>query len=150
MEQVLVRPGKPSGAASSFASGIFREPLKGEKSVLPVSKKLEMWICSPRTVVRNLVMARDVPKERYKGSRIVNLPGMTVTIVEMLEALRTVGGDEALKLVEEKRDEATERIVESWPARLDTSRAKSLGFAEDGTLVQTLREYIEDYGTNSK
>lgn len=144
---VVVRPGRPTGAASSFASGIFREPLNGEKSILPVSKDLEIWICSPRTVVKNLIIARDVPKEKLSGSRIVNLPGVTVTVREMLDALKAVGGDEALRLVEEKREEATEKIVLSWPTRVDTSRAKALGFAEDGTLTNTLREYINDHGT---
>ncbi|MGE3928273.1 MAG: NAD-dependent epimerase/dehydratase family protein, partial [Lautropia sp.] len=31
-----VRPGKPNGAASSFASGIIREPLAGVEALLPV------------------------------------------------------------------------------------------------------------------
>ena len=78
--------------------------------------------------------------------RIVNLPGITVTIHEMLEALKTVGGDQAVRLIEDQKDDETEKIVLSWPTRLDTSRAKSLGYVEDGPLEQTLREYIEDYG----
>lgn len=146
--QVTVRPGKPTGAASSFASGIFREPLNGEKATLPVSKKLELWICSPRTVVKNLIHARDIPREKYRGkSRTVNLPGITVTVHEMLQALQNVGGKPALDLIEEKRDEATEKIVESWPPRFDTSLAKSFGFVDDGPLERTLQEYLEDYGT---
>ncbi len=144
-----MRPGKPTGAASSWASGLFREPLNGQKCLLPVSKDLEIWICSPRTVVKNLIFARDIPKEKFPGTRIVNIPGITVTVQQMLEALRVVGGDEAVKLVEDEKDEVTERIVLSWPLRLDTSRAKMLGFAEDGPLDQTLREYIEDYGKKS-
>ncbi len=146
--QVTVRPGKPTGATSSFASGIFREPLNGEKSVLPVAKDLEMWVCSPRTVVRNLIRARDIPKEKFEGkSRTVNLPGVTVTINKMLDALKEIGGEETLKLVEHKQDETIQRIVSSWPARLDTSWAKSLGYADDGPFVQTLQDYIQDYGT---
>lgn len=144
-----MRPGKPTGAASSWASGLFREPLNGQKCLLPVSKDLEIWICSPRTVVKNLIFARDIPKEKFPGTRIVNIPGITVTVQQMLEALRVVGGDEAVKLVEDEKDEVTERIVLSWPTRLDTSRAKMLGFAEYGPLDQTLREYIEDYGKKS-
>ena len=64
----------------------------------------------------------------------------------MLNALKAVGGEEALRLVEEKRDEATQRIVESWPTRLDTSKAGSFGFMGDGTLEDTLIQYLEDYG----
>ena len=72
-----------------------------------------------------------------------------MTIKEMLDALQVIGGDKARNLVEEKRDEATEQIVMSWPTRLDTARAASLGFAKDGSLEQTLREYLEDYGPSS-
>ena len=64
----------------------------------------------------------------------------------MLEALRAIGGDQAVNLVEDHKDEETEKIVLSWPTRLDVSRAKSLGYVDDGALEQTLREYIEDYG----
>lgn len=77
---VIVRPGAPSAAASSFASGIVREPLKGEKSVLPVSRDLKMWVCSPETVVRNLVLVKDVPKDKFGSNRTVNLPGITITV----------------------------------------------------------------------
>ncbi|KAL8997883.1 MAG: hypothetical protein Q9169_002965 [Polycauliona sp. 2 TL-2023] len=145
---VLVRPGKPTGAASSFASGIFREPLNGQKSILPVSKDLSLWICSPRTIVKNLLHARDIPTEAYQGgSRVVNLPGVTVSINEMLEALKAIGGQEALDLVEEKRDPPTQKILESWGVKYDTQKAtKQLGFTEDGALEQTLKDYIEDYG----
>lgn len=147
---VVVRPGKPSGAASSFASGIIREPLKGEKSVLPVSKELEMWICSPRTVVRNMILAMEIPAERFEGmSRVVNLPGITVTVAEMLEALRLVGGEEKLGLVEEKADADIERIVANWPARFNTRWAKELGFVDDGTLVETVKAYVDDYGSKA-
>ena len=145
-----MRPGKPTGAASSFASGIFREPLNGEKAILPVSKDTELWICSPRTVIKNLILARDVPTEKYHGkSRTVNLPGITVTVQGMLQALENVGGKQALNLVEEERDDTIKTIVETWPSRFDTLLAKSFGFLDDGPLEQKLKEYIEDYRTNN-
>lgn len=143
----MVRPGAPTGAASSFASGIFREPLNGEKGILPVPKSQEVWICSPKTVVENLIRARDIPVERFGGqSRVVNLPGVTVTVQQMLDVLKAVGGERALSLVEEQQDESTARIVASWPARLNTARASELGFKNDGSLVQTVRDYVEQYG----
>lgn len=147
---MTVRLGKPTGAASSWASGLFREPLNGQECSLPVSRDLEVWICSPRTVIKNLIIARDIPKDKFPGTRIANIPGITVTVQQMVEALRAVGGDEAVKLVRNEKDEETEKIVLSWPTRLDISRAKKLGYAEDGPLEQTLREYIEDYGVSKK
>lgn len=108
-------------------------------------------MCSPRTVVKNLIHARDIPAESYGGgSRVVNLPGVTVSIHEMLAALKAVGGQEALDLIEEKRDATTTSIIESWPAKYDTARAKQLGFTDDGSLEQTLQDYIEDYGSTKR
>ncbi|KAM0323878.1 hypothetical protein ACHAQA_008459 [Verticillium albo-atrum] len=138
---VIVRPGAPSAAASSFASGIVRESLKGERNVLPVAKDLELWVCSPKTVVKNLVKVKDVLKEALGDSRIVNLPGITVTVQEILDALETVGGKEAVGLVEEKRDPAIEAIVLTWPSRFDVSRAYGLGLEPDGTVLDAVKAF---------
>ncbi|KAK4936136.1 hypothetical protein LTR10_022932 [Elasticomyces elasticus] len=145
---IIVRPGKPSGAASSFCSGIIREPLNKEKSVLPVSTSLKLWVCSTRTVIRNLLIARDVPHEALaSSSRVVNLPGITVTVQEMLDALVSIGGKQALDLVENKHDETIERIVGSWPAKFDVGRAVQLGFQTDGPLERTFQEYLDDFAS---
>ncbi|KAI1872870.1 uncharacterized protein JN550_003744 [Neoarthrinium moseri] len=140
---VIVRPGAPSAAASSFASGIVREPLNGETSVLPVSRNLEMWVCSPQTVVSNLVFVKDIPKENFGKSRIVNLPGITVTVQHILDALDSVGGSKATSLIEEARDPSIEAIVGSWPAKFDISRATSLGMKGDVTLVETVKAFAD-------
>ncbi|KAH8682897.1 NAD dependent epimerase/dehydratase [Tricladium varicosporioides] len=148
---IIVRPGAPSGAASSFCSGIIREPLKGEISELPVSKDLALWVCSTRTIIRNLVYAKSFGQENFKGgSRVVNLPGITVTVQEMLQALKDVGGDNALNLVQEKRNPDVEKIVNNWPSLFNTAKAKDLGFISDGSLQQAIQDYIEDYGNSSK
>ncbi|KAH7021473.1 uncharacterized protein B0I36DRAFT_251644 [Microdochium trichocladiopsis] len=146
---IIVRPGQPSGAASSFCSGIIREPLKGEVAKLPVSRSLELWICSTRTVVRNLVIAAlGVQEVAFgNGSRIVNLPGTTVTVQEMLDALAKVAGSSILDLVQEEYDEGTAKIVGSWPARFDVNRAYSLGFEKDVSVKQAIQHYLEDYGS---
>ncbi|KAL4915699.1 hypothetical protein BDW62DRAFT_219247 [Aspergillus aurantiobrunneus] len=146
---IIVRPGKPSGAASSFCSGIVREPLNGEESVLPVSKDLKLWVCSTRTIIRNLVQAREVqfPPDAY--SRIVNLPGVTVTVQDILDGLEQVGGEEALQRVVERPDPAVQQIVGSWPAIFDIQRALAMGFHPDGGLTETIHAYIEDYGHNA-
>ncbi len=91
---------------------MIREPLNGEKSDLPVPTTLKLWVCSTRTVIDNLLIARDIPASAFaSGGRVVNLPGITVTVREMLDALQTVGGDKALSLVQEKADDSVTRIV---------------------------------------
>ncbi|OJJ06019.1 hypothetical protein ASPVEDRAFT_55762 [Aspergillus versicolor CBS 583.65] len=144
---IIVRPGKPSGAASSFCSGIVREPLNGEESVLPVSRDLKLWVCATRTIIRNLVRAREVSFPGEVFSRVVNLPGVTVTVQEILDGLKTVGGEEALSRVVEKADPAVQAIVGSWPAVFDVKKALDMGFYPDGDLAETIRAYIEDYGS---
>ncbi|PGH04509.1 hypothetical protein GX51_03501 [Blastomyces parvus] len=136
---VTVRAGAPTQAASSFASGILREPLNGVSSVLPVKKETELWICSPYTVVKNLIHAKDVPKEAFGDSRSVNLPGIKVSVQEMLDVLEEVGGREKRALVEEKYDADIDRIVQGWSPNFDIAWAKSLGFHEDMSLLASVR-----------
>jgi nucleoside-diphosphate-sugar epimerase len=144
---IIVRPGVPTGAASSFCSGIIREPLKGEKSLLPVSRGLSLWVCSTRTLIKNLVFAGDIPAEDFGSeSRVVNLPGITVTVEQILQALEAVGGKAARELVEEKHDPKVQMIVGNVPALFDTKKAERFGFSADGSLERTIREYIEDFG----
>ncbi|KAJ7206641.1 NAD-dependent epimerase/dehydratase, partial [Mycena pura] len=139
---VVVRGGAPTAAASSFMSGIVREPLNGEQSILPVNKTLDIWICSPATVVKNLIAIKDVPADTFGGlTRTVNLPGVTVKLTDILDALEAVGGREARALVQEKVDPVIEKIVLSWPEKFDISRALELGLSEDGPLVDTVRTY---------
>ncbi|CAM1503270.1 Fc.00g080460.m01.CDS01 [Cosmosporella sp. VM-42] len=140
---VIVRPGKPSAAASSFASGIVRESLKGIPNILPISKDEEIWVCSPRTVVKNLVKIKDVPAEKFGNTRIVNLPGITVKVQQILDALEEVGGKKARALVTEQRDEGIERIVGSWSTRFDVTRAYGLGLEQDGSVVDAVRAFAE-------
>ncbi|KAF2122210.1 hypothetical protein BDV96DRAFT_482749 [Lophiotrema nucula] len=140
---VFVRAGAPTAAASSFVSGIVREPVHGQASELPVDSNIGIWLVSPRTLAHNLVHAMQVPAEKFGHFRTVLLPGYTATSAEILDALEKVAGKETRDLVKEKRDETTQRIVLSWPAKYDTSRAKSLGFADDVGLEQTIRDFIE-------
>ncbi|KAB8265314.1 Metalloenzyme, LuxS/M16 peptidase-like protein [Aspergillus pseudonomiae] len=138
---VTVRAGQPTQAASSFASDIIREPFNGNKAILPVSKETEMWICSPYTVVKNLVHAKDIPKEAFGESRSVNLPGLKVSIQEMLDALEEIGGKERRALVEEKYDAAIDKIVQTWTPNFKTDRAIKLGFSEDVPMIENIRQY---------
>ena len=142
---VIVRAGKPTQAASSIVSGIIREPLDGKKSILPVKSDTEMWICSPYTVVKNLVYAKDIPKEAFGDSRSVNLPGLKVSVKDILNALEEVGGKEMTALVEEKYDEEIDNIVQGWSSNFDTTWACKLGFSEDVPLLDTVKRYASQY-----
>ena len=140
---VFVRAGAPTAAASSFVSGIVREPVNGEESILPCDPNIGIWLTSPRALAHNLVHASKVPAEKFGHFRQVLLPGYTATSAEILDALEKIAGKEVRARVKEQRDETIQRIVLSWPAKYDTSRAKELGFAEDSGLEQTIKDFIE-------
>ena len=146
LPSVIVRPGKPSAAASSFASGIVREPMNGIKADLPVNEDVEIWVASHVSVVKNLVYVLSVPPEKFDGFRTVCLPGQCVTVAQILDALEAVGGKEKRALVERKQDPEIERIVMSWPSRIDTSKAKSMGMFPD----ESLKQIVEGYATRLK
>lgn len=140
---VFVRAGAPTAAASSFVSGIVREPINGKESELPCDPNIGIWLTSPRALATNLVHAIKVPAEKFGHFRQVLLPGYTATSGEILDALEKIAGKEVRALVKEKRDEGIQKIVLSWPAKYDTARAKALGFEDDVGLEQTIRDFIE-------
>lgn len=142
---IVVRPGKPNAAASSFASGIIREPLNGEASNCPVPPETRMWISSPATVIDNLVHAIAVPGERFEGRRTLNLPGLCVTVAGMLESLERVGGAAARARVTAQPEQRIIDIVCSWPGDFDVSRPLALGFTRDGDFDAVVRQYKEEF-----
>jgi len=139
---IVVRPGKPNAAASSFASGIIREPLAGVDAVCPVPVETALWVSSPQAAIAALVHAHESAPEAWGPRRALNLPGVTVTVEQMLDALREVGGTQAVARVRVSPDEAIERILRTWPARFDTARADAMGFSRDPDFAGIVRAYV--------
>jgi len=145
---ISVRPGKPNAAASSFASGIIREPLSGEAANCPVDPATSLWLLSPRGAIQALVNGIELDGERFGNRRVVNLPGLSVTAAQMVEALRRVAGDAVADRVTWNREERVEKIVGTWPAAWDVSRAVALGFESDASFDDVIRGYAEDVGVS--
>jgi nucleoside-diphosphate-sugar epimerase len=141
---ISVRPGKPNKAASSFASGIIREPLNGEPSVCPVVPDAKLWLLSPRAAIEALIAGHELSAALLGESRTVNLPGLSVSVAEMLAALEKVAGPEVVARISFAPDPAVERIVNSWPAAWDVRRAKALGLAADADFESIVRAHIEE------
>jgi nucleoside-diphosphate-sugar epimerase len=146
---IVVRPGKPNKAASSFASGIIREPLNGEEALCPVAPDTRLWLLSPRRAVEALIHGGEIAAERLGDSRAVNLPGLSVTVAEMVAALGRVAGPETVARIRFEPDAAIAGIVGGWPGAWWTSRAKALGFQGDADFDSVIRAYIEDQQNKS-
>ena len=141
---IVVRPGKPNKAASSFASSILREPLSGQPVDCPVAPETGVWILSPRRVVEALRHAHDLPVSTFEGNRSLNLPGITTTVADMVEGLRKAAGEGAVKRIRWQADEVIRRIVRTWPVRFDASRALGMGFKADASIDAVIAGFIED------
>ena len=139
---IVVRGGAPNTATSTFASSIIREPLKGERANCPVTPETAIWIMSPDQIAANLIHAASLPAADLGDNRIINLPGLCVTVGEMVAALVEVAGPEAAALIEWVHDPFIQRIVGSWPARFAASRALALGFRPDESMPAIIRAHI--------
>lgn len=142
---VIIRPGKPNPAASSWASAVFREPLAGIDYELPIGPDTSLPVSGHRTVVENFVNLHELPPDALGDDRTVTFPAIDVTAREMVDALRRVGAGRALGTITERADPEIQRIVSTWARRSRSDRADALGFAQPGDLDGIVRAYLEDY-----
>ena len=141
---ICVRPGKPNLAASSFFSGIIREPLNGLEANLPVSTDVRHWHASPRSAVGFLRHAESLDRNALTFNGALNMPGLSCTVEEQIEALRSIAGNEVAKLIVSKPDEKIIEIVKGWPENFDTKIALELGFIAESSFEDIIQIYVED------
>src|SRR3954447_18862184 len=120
---ITVRPGRPNAAASSFASGIIREPWSAERAICRVGRDARIWVASPRTAIAALINANDLPFVALGNRRWINVPGLSVTAGQMADGLERVAGADVARRIRWQRDERIEKMVLGWPAAIDNSRA---------------------------
>jgi nucleoside-diphosphate-sugar epimerase len=140
---ICVRPGKPNKAASSFVSSIIREPLNGEYTICPVSPDLALWLSSPETIIQNIIIAATLEASVFGNWRTVNLPGVGVTVQEMLEALERNTDKATRAKVKFELNESINSIVGSWPGQIDNQRALKLGFKVDNNFDDFITQFMK-------
>jgi nucleoside-diphosphate-sugar epimerase len=141
---VAVRPGRPNAAASSFVSGIIREPLAGIRSTCPVPADTPLAISSPRKTVEGLLRAAGASDDDWGSTSAMNLPALTTSPRAMAAALDAVAGEGTSALIDWSNDPAVEAIVTSWPARFATARAGRLGLEPEASIDDIVRAYQAD------
>jgi nucleoside-diphosphate-sugar epimerase len=146
---VAVRPGKPNKAASTFFSSIIRDPLVGLSAVCPVRPDTRVYLTSPRRVVESMLHAMTLSPQTLGDERVIALPGVTTTVADMVDALQRIAGPEVVKLIRWEPDSTIQRIVESWPSRVEAPRARALGFRADADFDAIIRAHIEDTALTS-
>lgn len=141
---IVVRPGKPNKAASTFASSIIREPLAGQEAVCPVRLDSKMYILSPRRVIDAFVRAASLPTTAFGEVRSLTLPGIAVGIGEALDALRRIAGDAVADRVRQEPDARIQKIVDGWPYNFTSARAREMGFESDASIDEIIQAHLED------
>ena len=130
------RPRSPAASSASRSPGMAR--------LSRCRRTTRMWVLSPRRAIECLVAGHDLPSHEIGIVRSVNLPGICVTVGEMVAALERVAGAEVAALVRWERDPVIEAIAASWPGAWDTARATALGLTGDVDFDEIVRIYLED------
>lgn len=145
---ISVRPGKPNKAASSFFSGIIREPLAGQDAILPVAHDTRHWHASPVSAVNFILHAANLDMSAIEDWRVLNMPGVSVTVSEQISALESIAGPKASAHIKQIPDPAIKTIVDGWPQNFDPKRAQQLGFEAEETFEQIIDVYVNDKDAN--
>lgn len=141
---ICVRPGKSNKAASSFFSGIIREPLSGQEAILPVPRSVVHTHASPRSAVGFLIHAAGIDGNAVGPRRNLTMPGVAVSVGEQIEALERIAGAAVVKLIREEPDATIWAIVKGWPTRFEARRSRDLGFSAERNFDDIIRAHIED------
>ncbi|MBF9058055.1 NAD-dependent epimerase/dehydratase family protein [Rhodobacterales bacterium HKCCSP123] len=141
---IVIRPGRPNAAASGFFSGILREPLAGQRSVLPVDETTRHWLASPRSAVGFLVHAAGLDGKRVGPRRTLTMPGVDCTVADQIAALGRRAGPEAVALIDRVPDPKIATIIGGWPRAFAPEAARCLGFTAETTVDELIDAYLED------
>lgn len=141
---VSVRPGKPNGAASSFLSGMIREPLAGVRAVCPVAPETPVALSSPGHTIDGLIRAAEASDADWGARTAINLPALKTTAGEMATALARVVGKDIAALIDWQPDPKIANIVTSWPAHIQADRAAGLGLLPEKNFDDIIRAYLRE------
>jgi nucleoside-diphosphate-sugar epimerase len=138
---ISIRPGAPNRAASSFASGILREPLAGLPAILPVGRDLRLHLASPEKAIEYTLRACALTQAALGEKTTLTLPGITVTVAEMIDTLAHAAGAEVAARITPAFDPSIQAIVASWPGEILCPRARALGFSPNTGIGALIEEH---------
>lgn len=139
---ICIRPGRPNAAASGFYSNILREPLAGKPANLPVPETTRHWFASPASAIAFFDHAATLDLARIGPNRAINMPGLSATVADQIDALRREAGQDAVNLITRIPDPVIAAIVNTWPKDFDTARADALGFTADSSFDAIIAAHL--------
>jgi hypothetical protein len=85
-----------------------------------------------------------LPATAFGSTRTVNLPGITVTVREMIDALTNIAGADTAALIRFEHNEAINRFIASLPGNFNTQRALAMGFRADHQVHDLIHQFINN------
>jgi nucleoside-diphosphate-sugar epimerase len=145
---VFIRPGAPNAALSSFASGIFREPLAGRSYALPVTRDVEVPLLGYRRVITNLIALMECDGSQLGSDRAVGFPSTRHRVRDLIKALERVAMRHGIEIssIVDAPDPLVMAVVKGWPVATVVRKFPSLTLAQDSSVDQVVDDYIEDFG----
>lgn len=142
---VIIRPGKPNAAASSWASGMFREPLNGETCELPIKRNQSHPMTGFMTVIDSFIALHEVEEVDLDDDRAYGLPALSITPILAEKVLEEVAKEKKLRIgkIEDAYDPRIQSIVDNWPTAADGSRAIALGLPKPPPLKHIIEQYLD-------
>tara|TARA_Y100001970_G_scaffold35420_1_gene43750 strand:+ start:1440 stop:2417 length:978 start_codon:yes stop_codon:yes gene_type:complete len=141
----IIRPGKPNKAASSFASGVLREPLNGEVCELPVPRSTSIAIGGYNDAIEGLIKLHEIESIKLGDDRTINFPNISVNIEEMIDTLISVTSENLLDKIIDMPDNNIVNICKTWPSTGKYDRALNLGLRKASSLESIIKHYMSDY-----
>ncbi len=143
---ISVRPGAPNKAASSFMSGIIREPLNGARAICPVPEDFRHYYLSPRAVTENLILGAELEQDALGQQVNMTMPGRTWSVRQLIDAMTAVAGPAPSRLIDWDPQPEVTRIVSAWRFDYDAAKARDLGLRADDSFEDNVRAYVEEEG----
>lgn len=144
---VIIRPGKPNAAASSWASGMFREPLNGEPCLLPIRRDQPHPMTGYRTVIESFIALAEVDEAKLGKDRAYVLPAHRVTPQIAEQVITQVAAEKGITLgpIVDAFNERIQGIVDNWPQQVDGCRAIEIGVPPPPPLKTIVEQYVTDF-----
>ena len=141
---VLIRPGAPTPAISDRVAAIVREPLLGRDVVCPLGPQTRIPVASARRVAAALIAVHELPAPAFGHTRAMNLPSLTVSVGEMVEAVKRFGTTRRLGRVAWEPDAHLQAVVDGWPAAFVSEKASRHGIRADERFDDVISAFLED------
>ena len=105
----------------------------------------EVALSSPANTITGILAVVEASREAFGGRTAINLPALTVSVRQMLQALQDLAGPELMSLIRDVPDAGVRKIVQAWPSRFESPRAAALGLSPDPDFGSVLRQYVQHH-----